>query len=164
MGITINDKKYLKEGGPNSGNLGHAGRPGERGGSSPGGIGFGAASPGPARTGAPPGEKVTAPKVASTAKAATEKKPRLKLTGEDGNAFAILGKAFREARRAGWSPEKIKEYKDKATKGDYDNLLAVTTQYFNVESYRPSFSSRVDERTRNLEISKRMIYGISKRR
>ena len=39
MTITINDKKYLKEGGPNSGNFGHAGRPGQQGGSGPGGGG-----------------------------------------------------------------------------------------------------------------------------
>ena len=39
MSITINNKKYLKEGGPNSGNFGHAGRPGQQGGSGPGGGG-----------------------------------------------------------------------------------------------------------------------------
>jgi len=38
MGITINKKLY--EGGPSSGNFGHAGRPGEQGGSAPGGGGW----------------------------------------------------------------------------------------------------------------------------
>lgn len=40
MAVTIGNKKYLKEGGPNSGNYGHAGRPGEQGGSGPGGGGW----------------------------------------------------------------------------------------------------------------------------
>lgn len=35
-------------------------------------------------------------------------KPELKLVGEDGNAFAILGKAARVARTAGWSQEEIR--------------------------------------------------------
>lgn len=63
----------------------------------------------------------------------TETKPRLKLVGTDGNAYAILGKAFRAARLAGWTQERIEEYKAKATSGDYNNLLAVTMEYFRVE-------------------------------
>ena len=49
----------------------------------------------------------------------------LKLVGEDGNAYAILGRFQREARRCGWSPEQIKTVIDDATSGDYDHLLCV---------------------------------------
>lgn len=59
-------------------------------------------------------------------------KPELELTGHDGNAFSILGRARRVAKRAGWSTEKIEEYTKKATSGSYDELLAVTMEYFDV--------------------------------
>ena len=63
---------------------------------------------------------------------ATESKPKLQLSGEDGNAFAIMGKASRAAKKAGWPQEKIDEYFAKAKSGDYDNLLQVTMTYFDV--------------------------------
>ena len=59
-------------------------------------------------------------------------KPKLKLIGEDGNVFYILGKAVREARRAGWPEEKIAEFKEKAMSADYDNALRVCMDYFDV--------------------------------
>ena len=59
--------------------------------------------------------------------------PKLKLVGSDGNAFAVLGAARKAGRKAGWLPEKLKEYTDAATAGDYNNLLAVTMEWFNVE-------------------------------
>ena len=45
------------------------------------------------------------------------------LAGEDGNAFAILGRFSAAARKVGWTPEEIKEVVNEATKGDYDHLL-----------------------------------------
>ncbi len=60
-------------------------------------------------------------------------KPALKLVGRDGNAFAILGEARKVATKAGWSKEKTKEMMDKATSGDYDNLLCTMMEYFDVE-------------------------------
>jgi len=62
-----------------------------------------------------------------------EDKPRLKLTDEGGNAFLIMGRAIKAAQRAGKSKEWIEEYKTKARSGDYDNLLQVTMEYFDVE-------------------------------
>jgi len=50
---------------------------------------------------------------------------KMPLVGEDGNAFAILGRFQREARREGWSPEQIKAVMDDATSGGYDHLLCV---------------------------------------
>lgn len=58
--------------------------------------------------------------------------PPLKLTGQDGNAFMVMGLAHRAARRAGKSDEWIAAYDKDAMSGDYDNLLAVTMTYFDV--------------------------------
>jgi hypothetical protein len=63
-----------------------------------------------------------------------EDKPTLQLVGLDGNAFAILGRARRAARDAGWLKNgKWERYHAEATSGDYDNLLAVTMQWFNTD-------------------------------
>jgi len=59
-------------------------------------------------------------------------KPKLKLIGEDGNVFYILGKAVREARRAGWTEEKIKKFQREATSGNYDQALQTCMAYFDV--------------------------------
>ena len=59
-------------------------------------------------------------------------KPKLKLIGEDGNVFYILGKAVREARRAGWTEEKIKKFQREATSGNYDQALQMCMAYFDV--------------------------------
>lgn len=57
-------------------------------------------------------------------------KPRLKIIEEDGNAFAILGAARRVAMRNKMDWEAIKK---EATSGDYDHLLCVMMEYFEVE-------------------------------
>lgn len=59
-------------------------------------------------------------------------KPRLKLIGEDGNVFFILGKAVREGRRAGWPKEKIEKFQKEAMSGDYDHALQTCMDYFDV--------------------------------
>lgn len=59
-------------------------------------------------------------------------KPQLKLTGADGNAFAILGRAQRAAFKAGWSRCDIAAFMDKARGGDYDHLLRVVMDHFDV--------------------------------
>lgn len=59
-------------------------------------------------------------------------KPELKLIGEDGNVFFILGKAVREAKRAGWDEEKIEKFKKDAMSGDYDHALQICMEYFEV--------------------------------
>jgi len=60
-------------------------------------------------------------------------RPRVKLIGEDGNAFAILGACRRAARKANWTDEQWSEFETKATDGDYDRLLLVVMEYFDVE-------------------------------
>lgn len=59
-------------------------------------------------------------------------KPELKLVGLDGNAFAILGRARQAAKKAGWTEDQIDAYTNEATAGDYNHLLAVTCDYFEV--------------------------------
>lgn len=59
-------------------------------------------------------------------------KPVLQLTGEDGNAFAILGNAHRVARKAGWTNEEWTLVFNQATEGDYNDLLATMCKYFDV--------------------------------
>jgi len=56
----------------------------------------------------------------------------LTLIGEDGNAFAILGKARQALRQAGRGDEWAAFQAD-ATSGDYDHLLAVVMERFRVQ-------------------------------
>jgi len=60
------------------------------------------------------------------------KRPRLKLTGTDGNAFSIIGNAQRAARAAGWSEEQIAAFRKLATSGNYDNVLCTCMDFFEV--------------------------------
>lgn len=59
-----------------------------------------------------------------------QKKPTLSIIGGDGNAFAILGKAQRVARKAGMDWEAISK---EAMSGNYDHLLATMMKYFDVQ-------------------------------
>lgn len=59
-------------------------------------------------------------------------KPRLRLTGKGGNAFVILARAQKTARKAGWTPDGIENYLRQAKAGNYDNPLRVTMEYFDV--------------------------------
>ena len=56
----------------------------------------------------------------------------LKLTGEDGNAFFILGSARQALRRARRS-DLWEQFNKEATSGDYTNLLATCMKYFVVD-------------------------------
>jgi hypothetical protein len=58
-----------------------------------------------------------------------DKKVKLELVGLDGNAFSLLGAFSKAARRQGWTPEEIKVVRDKATSGNYDNLLMVLAMH-----------------------------------
>jgi hypothetical protein len=53
----------------------------------------------------------------------------VKLIGEDGNAFSIIGRVTRAMRKAKVPEAGIKAYKEEAMAGDYDHLLATTVQY-----------------------------------
>ena len=58
---------------------------------------------------------------------------KVKLVGEDGNAFAIMGRVLKAMRRGGVSKEVMDQYKKEATSGDYDHLLCVTMEYVDEE-------------------------------
>jgi len=57
----------------------------------------------------------------------------VQLTGNDGNAFAIMGAVRKALRRAGVSAEEIAEYVKQSTAGDYDNLLRVAMSWVNCD-------------------------------
>lgn len=57
------------------------------------------------------------------------RKPHVKLVGEDGNAYAIIGRVRRSLREAGASEAYVASYVAQATSGDYANLLMVTLEY-----------------------------------
>jgi hypothetical protein len=60
-------------------------------------------------------------------------KPVLKIIGQDGNAFFILGKALKVARQAGWPEEQVHQFQKEATSGNYDNLLQTCMKNFEVK-------------------------------
>ncbi len=62
----------------------------------------------------------------------TKQKPTVKLVGEDGNAFAILGRVKRALVKAGMQ-EEAKAFMEEATAGDYNHLLATVQKYVDVE-------------------------------
>lgn len=55
------------------------------------------------------------------------------LVGQDGNAFFIMASVQRALRRAGVSNDEIEEYVTAATSGNYDQLLATTMEWVNVQ-------------------------------
>lgn len=57
----------------------------------------------------------------------------LKLVGNDGNAFAILSNADKTMRKAGVAQEERELFKQQATSGDYDNLLRICMDWFEIE-------------------------------
>jgi hypothetical protein len=60
------------------------------------------------------------------------KRPIVKLVGQDGNAFAILGLCQRAAERAGWTRERIDAVMTEMRSGDYDHLLRTAMEHFDV--------------------------------
>ena len=58
---------------------------------------------------------------------------RVKLIGEDGNAFYILGKVQSALRRGGKGKEFIDAFTKEATSGDYYPLLATVMEVVEVE-------------------------------
>ena len=60
-------------------------------------------------------------------------KPTVKLIGQDGNAFAVMGSIKQALKSTGADKEYIDQYICEATSGDYDHLLAISMEYVNVE-------------------------------
>ncbi len=56
----------------------------------------------------------------------------VQLTGNDGNAFAVLGNVKREMRTNGVPQEVIDEFLSEAMSGDYDHLLQTCMKWVSV--------------------------------
>lgn len=63
---------------------------------------------------------------------AIEPRPAVKLSGTDGNAFAIMAAVTKALRKAGATDQHINAYKQESMSGDYDNLLRVAMKYADV--------------------------------
>lgn len=57
----------------------------------------------------------------------------VELSGQDGNAFMILGLCKRAMQRAHLPQEEIDKFMKEATSGDYNHLLATVMAWFDVE-------------------------------
>lgn len=57
---------------------------------------------------------------------------RVQLVGQDGNAFAILGRVRVAMRRGGVPPEAIDAFVKEATAGDHDKLLQTVMKWVDV--------------------------------
>lgn len=61
-------------------------------------------------------------------------RPRVKLVGEDGNAFAIIARCRAAARAVGWTEGEVKLFTTRATSTQsYDELLGLVMDLFEVE-------------------------------
>ena len=57
----------------------------------------------------------------------------VRLIGEDGNAFSILGRIRMALSKAGYDKEFIDKFTAEATSDDYNHLIATACKYVNVE-------------------------------
>ena len=55
----------------------------------------------------------------------------VQLTGEDGNAFTVMGRVGKALKRAGHRAE-VQEFYAEAMRGDYDHLLATAMRWVTV--------------------------------
>ena len=56
----------------------------------------------------------------------------VELSGQDGNAFMIIGRVQRALRNAGVDKEEITRYVNEATSGDYDNVIQTTARWVEI--------------------------------
>ncbi len=57
----------------------------------------------------------------------------VQLTGDDSNAFMILGLCQRAAKGAGISKQEIAAFYQEATSGDHDHLIQTAMRWFSCE-------------------------------
>lgn len=53
----------------------------------------------------------------------------VRLIGEDGNAFAIIGRVSQALRRASVDDEEIARYRTESMSGDYDNVIQTAMRW-----------------------------------
>ena len=54
------------------------------------------------------------------------------LSGPDGNAFMVLGKARKAGKTAGWTDEQLSAFMQEAESGSYKKLLMTVNKHFTV--------------------------------
>jgi hypothetical protein len=59
-------------------------------------------------------------------------KPKLKLVGTDGNAFAIIGRLTECLRKNGYTTEQLKAIQKECMSSDYNNVIATACKYCEV--------------------------------
>ena len=57
----------------------------------------------------------------------------VRLVGEDGNAFSIMGRVSQALKRAGVPQEEVRAFQSEAMSGDYDNVLQTAMRWVEVE-------------------------------
>lgn len=57
---------------------------------------------------------------------------KVKLIGNNSNAFAVMANVSSALRRGGVSKEEIDKYWEESTSGSYENLLSVAMKWVNV--------------------------------
>jgi hypothetical protein len=57
---------------------------------------------------------------------------KVQLTGQDGNAFAIMGAVQNALRKAGVPKQELDDYYAESTSGDYDHLLRTAMRWVSV--------------------------------
>ena len=76
--------------------------------------------------------KLTGEEAFSLLRECEPKKIKVRLTGTDGNAFALLGKCRQAARKGKMPPSEIAQFTSEAMAGDYNHLLATCCKFFDV--------------------------------
>ena len=59
-------------------------------------------------------------------------KIKVKLIGEDGNAFAIIGRVRQALKKGGVPEEEIAKFTKQAQSGDYSNVICTCCEWVNV--------------------------------
>jgi len=59
-------------------------------------------------------------------------RPKVKLTGTNGNAYSVIGTTAQTLRKAGWTREQLHAFQVEAMGGDYDHVLATCMKYADV--------------------------------
>lgn len=60
---------------------------------------------------------------------------KVRLVGEDGNAYAIVGRVVQAMRRSGIAPLMIDAFRSEAYGGDYDNLLRTCLEWVSCDEF-----------------------------
>ncbi len=58
-----------------------------------------------------------------------EPRPKVRLSGEDGNSMMILGRCRRSLRQSKWTNGQIEAFSKEAMSSDYDHVLRTAMKY-----------------------------------